>query len=225
MTFTPEALDFLVENQFHDSRSWYHEHKDIYKAKVVQPFVELIDSLRPAFDIIDSRIQCDPRRISRLYRDARRCRGRSIFRDSVWCSFFPGNDKENPLPGFYFEISPRGFDFGCGYYMMPTEVRDELRAMILDGDLLFRKALAAYEKQDTFNLYGELYKRNHYPDRSEQECDWLNRKCIGMSSFSDDFELMFSEKLSDYLAEKYLTLAPFWKLLIEAEERVRARRL
>ncbi len=224
MTFTPEALDFLVENQFHDSRSWYHEHKDIYKSKVIAPFVEFIDSLQPAFDKIDSRIQCDPRRISRLYRDARRCRGKSIFRDTVWCSFHPGNDKENPLPGFYFEFSPRGFDFGCGYYIMPTDVRDAVRQMILDGDPLFRKALAAYEKQDTFTLYGEMYKRNHYPDRSPQECEWLNRKCIGMSSFSDDFDIFFSDGLSDYVSERLLALKPFWNLLMTAEEQVRAQR-
>lgn len=225
MTFTPEALDFLVENQFHDSRSWYHEHKDIYKSRVVAPMVELIDGLQPAFERIDSRIQCDPRRISRLYRDARRCRGKSIFRDSVWCSFHPGNDKENPLPGFYFEISPRGFDFGCGYYLMPSDVKDEFRQLILDGHPLFREALDAYGKQDTFRLYGELYKRNHYPDRSEAECDWLNRKSIGMSAFSEDFELLFSEKLVDYLSEKYLSLKPFWELMMTAEEQVRSRRI
>lgn len=224
MTFTPEALDFLVENQFHDSRSWYHEHKQDYKKLVIAPFVELIDSLQPAFEQIDSRIQCDPRKISRLYRDARRCRGKSIFRDCVWCSFHPGSDKENPLPGFYFEISPRGFDFGCGYYMMPSEVRDELRAMILSHDPLFLEALRAYESQKTFLLYGELYKRNHYPEAPANEADWLNRKCLGMSSFSQNFELMFSDRLAAYLSEQFLSLRPFWRLLIEAEERVRSRR-
>lgn len=224
MTFTPEALDFLVENQFHDSRSWYHEHKQDYKSLVIEPFVELIDGLQPTFDRIDERIQCDPRRISRLYRDARRCRGKSIFRDSVWCSFHPGNDKENPLPGFYFEFSPRGFDMGCGYYMMPTQVREELRAMILEGDRLFEEALAAYEKQDTFELYGDLYKRNHYPDQEERIVNWLNRKCIGMSAFSDDFDLLFSDRLINYISEKFLTLKPFWNLIMAAEERVRSRR-
>ena len=224
MSFSPEALDFLVENQFHDSRSWYHEHKDFYKEKVVLPFVELIDGLQPTFDRIDSRIECSPRRISRLYRDARRCRGKSIFRDSVWCSFHPSGDKDNPLPGFYFEISPRGFDFGCGYYIMPADVRDELRRRILDGDPLFGKALAAYEKQSTFKLYGELYKRNHYPDRSEKECDWLNRKCIGMSAASTDFDLLFSDNLLVYLSGQYLSLRPFWNFLMSVEEQVRSRR-
>ena len=224
MTFTPEALDFLVENQFHDSRSWYHEHKQIYKEKVTVPMVELIERLRPAFERIDSRIQCDPRRISRLYRDARRCRGKSTFRDCVWCSFHPGHDSENPLPGFYFEISPRGFDFGCGYYIMSSEVKDTFRQLILDGDPLFAKALDAYRRQDTFRLYGELYKRNHYPDRSEEECDWLNRKSIGMSAFSEDFDLLFSKELAGYLSEKFLSLKPFWDLMMKAEELTRSRR-
>ena len=146
-----------------------------------------------------------------------------LFR-SVWCSFHPGHDKENPLPGFYFEISPRGFDFGCGYYIMSSDVRDALRQRILDGDPLFRKALNAYKKQDIFKLYGELYKHNHYPDRSEDECDWLNRKCIGMSAASVDFDLLFSDGLVEYLSEQYLSLRPFWNLLMSAEEQVRSQR-
>lgn len=225
MPFTPEALDFLVENQFHDSRSWYHEHKDVFKEKVIAPFVELIDGLQPAFTAIDSRIQCDPRRISRIYRDARRCRGRTIFRDCLWVSFRPTLDNDNFAPCFYFEFSPRGFDMGCGYYCMSTDSRDALHNLILSGHPAFTAALEAYEAQSAFGLFGELYKRNHFPDQPEQLCDWLNRKSIGMSAFSEDFDLFFSDRLTEHVGQQYAALKPFWELLCETEVRASTLRV
>lgn len=219
MPFTPEALDFLVENQFHDSRSWYHEHKNVFKEKVIAPFVELIDGLQSAFNAIDGRIQCDPRRISRLYRDARRCRGKSTFRDCLWTTFRPTSDNDYSVPCFYFEFSPRGFDFGCGYYNMSTDSRDVLRELILSGHPAFIAALEAYEAQNAFKLYGELYKRNHFPDQPENICDWLNRKKIGMSAESQDFELFFSDHLTEFVGEQFSSLKPFWELLNEVELR------
>jgi len=219
MPFTPEALDFLVENQFHDSRSWYHEYKDIFKQKVIQPFVELIDGLQPTFADIDSRIECDPRRISRLYRDARRCRGKSVFRDCLWVTFCPSAENDYSIPSFYFEFSPRGFDIGCGYYQFSTDSRDALHELILAEHPAFLEALEAYEAQDTFQLYGELYKRDRYPGQEARINDWLNRKRIGMSSSSEDFELFFSDRLIDYAAGQFRALKPFWELLKAAEER------
>lgn len=225
MPFTPEALDFLVENQFHDSRSWYHEHKDVFKEKVIQPFVELIDGLQPAFDKLDSRIQCNPRFISRLYRDARRCRGKSAFRDCLWVTFRPTAENDYTVPSFYFEFSPRGFDMGCGYYNMTTDSRDALRELILSGHQTFTAALEAYESQSDFKLYGELYKRNHYPEQEERVADWLNRKKIGMSAWYEDFELFFSDRLVDFASEKFLSLKPFWELLCETEVRATTLRV
>lgn len=219
MPFTPEALDFLVENQFHDSRSWYHEHKDVFKQKVIQPFVELIDGLQPAFEEIDSRIQCDPRRISRLYRDARRCRGKSTFRDCLWVTFRPSADNDYSVPSFYFEFSPRGFNMGCGYYQITADSRNALHELILAGHPAFERALEAYEAQNSFELYGEMYKRSRYPEQDERLRNWLDRKSVGMSSSSDDFELFFSDRLINYAAGQFLSLKPFWELLTAAEER------
>lgn len=225
MPFTPQTLDFLMENQLHDSRTWYHEHKDDYKRYVIQPFVEFIDRLVPDFEIIDSRIQCGPKHISRLFRDARRCRGKSIFRDSVWCTFRTGIDNDYSKPSFYFEFSPSGFDMGCGYYMMSADSRDALRQLILDGDPLFTEALNAYEQQDFFSLYGDMYKRNQFPEQEERVCDWLNRKRIGMTGSSADFDLFFSDGLADFAGEKFRSLAAFWKLLDRAEENVRSQKM
>ena len=35
--FTPDMLDFLAENHLRNSKSWYDEHKDVYKKLVTEP--------------------------------------------------------------------------------------------------------------------------------------------------------------------------------------------
>ncbi len=37
MGFTQGTIDFLFENRLHDSREWFGEHKQDYKALVTEP--------------------------------------------------------------------------------------------------------------------------------------------------------------------------------------------
>ena len=86
MGFTQGTIDFLFENRLHDSREWFGEHKQDYKALVTEPLGELVTELAPIMAKIDKMIICDPKRISRIYRDARYAKD-SVFRDEVWYTF------------------------------------------------------------------------------------------------------------------------------------------
>ena len=135
MLFSEEAIGFLFENHTRDSKDWFKEHKADYHRLIEEPFAELITALTPIMNDIDSRIVCNPKKISRLYKDARYNKGGPIFRESVWCSLKCQRDKSeyHPMPEFYFYISTHGFGYGCGYYKTDRESMDEMRAMILAG--------------------------------------------------------------------------------------------
>ena len=131
MLFSEEAIGFLFENHTRDSKEWFIE----------EPFAELITALTPIMNDIDSRIVCNPKKISRLYKDARYNKGGPIFRESVWCSLKCQRDKSeyHPMPEFYFYISTHGFGYGCGYYKTDRESMDEMRAMILAGTQEYKR--------------------------------------------------------------------------------------
>ena len=221
MPFSQKSVDFLFENMLNDSKLWYQEHKEDYKEYVVRPFTELILGLAPAMHNIDPELMCNPKKLSRLYRDARYSRGKSIFRDDVWYSFANRRELGRPTPEFYFDISPRGFEYGCGFYYMDSATLDCMRGMILDGDKLFKRALKAYEKQSVFELGGDMYKRNHYPEQSEKLCGWLNRKSIYFFCRSNDFETLFSADLTDKLAAEFTSIADVYGFLFAAVEKSR----
>lgn len=216
MPFSPRTLDFLFENSLNDSKSWFNEHRNDYNEFVLEPFKEFTEALTPAMKKIDEHI--DHVKISRIYRDARYAKGKSIFRENMWCTFGRGRDLYKALPAFYFDISGNGFEYGCGFYVASSETMNNMRSMILSGSPYFAAALEAYNNQDVFELYGDKYKRNRYPDESEEKCDWLNRKTIGLSALSKDWELLFSDRLYEKIAADFTAAAPIYNFFLTAEE-------
>lgn len=222
MAFSAKSLDFLFENMLNDSKLWFTEHKEDYRRYVTEPFEEFIADITGTMLEIDGKFVCDPKKISRLYRDARYAKGKSIFRDYVWYSFCRPYDGHKCLPEFYFSISPRGYSYGCGYYSAGTDTMNMIRSLILSGDKSFKAALAAYKKQDIFELYGDMYKRDRYPDESEDNRNWLNRRNMGLSCDSSDFDTLFSNSLADKVAADFKAIAPVYRFFIYAEEKLTA---
>lgn len=223
MPFTPETLRFLFENYINNSREWYAAHRDEYKQYVVAPFRELVTALRPAMLEIDSQILCDSNKAPRVVRDTRilkYSKDKSLYRDHVWCTFGRQRELYEAAPAFYFQLSPNGFEYGCGYYKASVDSMNSLRGLILNKDRDFKKVLKSLEKSD-YAVYGESYKRDHYPAEDRQAADWLNRKTIGISATSNDSKLLLSDNFADFLAESFCAAAPFYHFLMKAESFVK----
>ncbi|MFT3951017.1 MAG: DUF2461 domain-containing protein [Oscillospiraceae bacterium] len=219
MAFSVQTLNFLFENRLHDSRDWYNEHKDDYRAYVAAPFSALIEAFAPTMAEIDAEIVCNPKKFSRLWRDARFAKGDSLFRDNVWCSFGRKKEPFEMVPEFYFELSPNGFSYGCGYYAAGTKTMEAMRGMILSGDKTAKAALSAYAAQRVFTLGGELYKKNRYPDAEEVAATWLNRRSVYLFAGGKDFDLLFSEALAEKIAADFRAIAPVYRMFRAAEAR------
>jgi len=217
--FSRATLDFLVENRLQNDRAWFEAHKGQYKNHVIAPLVSLTEALTPTLLDIDDRLICSPKvggSVSRIWRDARFSKDKSLFRDVMWCMFV--RKKHENLPEFFFVIFPDSFLYGCGYYSAGTASMESIRNLILSGDKSFKAALSAYEKQDIFELDGDMYKKSRHPDAPEKLREWLDRKTICFLRNSEDFDLLFSDKLAEKVAEGFKTLAPMYKFLIKAEE-------
>lgn len=222
MLFSEEAIGFLFENHTRDSKEWFKEHKADYHRLIEEPFAELITALTPIMNDIDSRIVCNPKKISRLYKDARYNKSGPIFRESVWCSLKCQRDKSeyHPMPEFYFYISTHGFGYGCGYYKTDRESMDEMRAMILAGAQEYKKAYKALKDNSKFVLFGDEYKRDHFPNASREDALWLNKKDIGVSFDSEDPKLLFNVNLLDTVCSDLASLGDVYRFFMRAEDNI-----
>ena len=94
---------------------------------------------------------------------------------------------------------------------------------LLHEDVFFQRAFDAVQRGD-FVLEGEQYKRPKYPDAPKQYQDWLNRKQLGVSFCSVDFELLFAGGFYDKMIKDIQQIKPFYDFLQKAEERAEAKR-
>ncbi|MDR3552120.1 MAG: DUF2461 domain-containing protein [Clostridia bacterium] len=219
--FSAGTLDFLFENRMHDSRAWFEEHKEQYVTLVQTPLRALVAELEPAVRKLDPLIEAGPsgrKAISRIYRDTRFSRDKTLFRDFMWVSFLRDKKLEYELPSYYFEISQSGYAYGCGYYMPAPALMETIRGLILGGDRLFCAALEALERQDLFELCGERYKRPRYPDQPERLRSWLEMRTIWFERRSNDFKTLFSPDLTGQLISGYELLKPVYDFMCHADE-------
>lgn len=219
--FSQEAPRFLLENRMNNSKEWYEEHKHVYRKYVYEPFVELVKELSPAMKEIDSSIITVPSKIiSRVRRDTRFTKDKTLYRDNAWIVFLRDKSQMSISPCFWFELGQYGISYGVGYYKARTASMAKMREMILDRHPSFMVALKAYESQDEFVIGGEIYKRNRYPEQPENMQQWLNRRNIVFENVSRDFGPAFSAGLPDVLINGFRKLKPIYDFLLLAESSV-----
>lgn len=102
--------------------------------------------------------------------------------------------------------------------MASTATMNALRELILKNDKAFQEAINAYESQTTFQLAGDLYKKNRYLEQSERLFNGLNRKSIYLSCKSTDIDMFYSDKLYDIIAEDFKKIVPIYHFFMKADE-------
>lgn len=216
MPFSAKTLDFLMENRIMNSRTWYQEHKKEFEKFVKIPMAELVDALAPTMLKIDSELETVPRvgrTMSRVFRDTRFTKDKSLYRDHMWIYFGKNKALFPEYPSFFVDISPDGLSYGCGWWYTPPKIMEQLRNLVLTGHPAFQEAQTAFLNQKLYALVGDCYKRPRYTERTPEEMVWLCRKNISFVHDSKDFKKLFSETLAKTLKKDLAALAPMYRFL------------
>lgn len=222
MPLSQKSLDFLFENRLHDSREWFVAHQDEYRALVKQPMEELSAALGPLLLRIDKNLSIEPavgKTISRIRRDTRFTRDKTLYRDNLWIVYRRREAGGYPPPCLYFEVFSDGrFRYGCGYYYVAPVYMETLRGRVLAGAPSWQAAKQALERAQGFALMGERYKRPHYPDADPVRRSWLELREISVSAGDSDAGLLFSNQLAEAVAERLGQIAPVYDFLLETAQ-------
>ncbi|MFH1679982.1 MAG: DUF2461 domain-containing protein [Candidatus Eisenbacteria bacterium] len=214
--FSPEALDFLENVRARDSKAWFEENRERYRELLVEPFQALVLDLTPAMRRIDPRFELRPavgRAISRIYRDTRFSKDKSLFRDSMWIAFKRPSKEWTGEPSYFFEITPSFYRYGMGYYSASRATMDELRARIDENPAAFRRAIAFRKKGSPFDLRGETYKRRLPSRHAEEIQDWTQRKSFYLVADRPIDKTLFSPRLARLLDGGFRALGPLYRYL------------
>lgn len=216
--FTQTGLDFLQNVKIHNSRQWFAENRTIYDNQLVKPFRALVEELTPTMLQIDQWFETKPaigKTLSRINRDTRFSKDKSLYRDRLWLTFKrPSKDwKESPC--YFFEIDPEGYRYGLGYYCVPKQTMDIFRDEINQDHNKFLQVINCVKKP--FELYGESYKRPLVKDLPPKIANWYNRKDLGVIASSNQIEDLFSKNLIQKLSKGFKQLIPLYDYLLKVE--------
>lgn len=216
--FSPAGLHFLQDVTIHNSREWFIKNRSIYDNELVKPFRLLVEQLAPEMLKIDQWFETKPaigKTLSRINRDTRFSKDKSLYRDRLWLTFKrPSKDwKESPC--FFFGMDPYGYHYGLGYYCVSKQTMDIFRDEINLDHKKFLQMIKCVKAP--FLLEGESYKRPLVKDLPAKIANWYNRKNLAVLASSNQIEDLYSEKLAETLAKGFKQLIPLYDYLLKVE--------
>jgi len=210
-------LKFLRGLKANNDKAWFQAHKADYEEYVLQPLRDLVTDLgdfmldiNPCFEITHA----INKTISRIYRDTRFSKDKSPYRSTAWFTFKNQNkDWTTLVCGYFFELSPASYRYGMGFYNAAPAIMSKFRELIDENPKEFARAISFFDKQKTFVLDGDKYKRTIDKTKPEKIQDWYQRKNIYLVCNRKIDEVLFSSKLVDDLSDGFGLIAPFYHYL------------
>jgi len=213
--FSQATVDFMWGIRFNNERTWFEAHKEEYKTVFYEPMRELADEVYARF--MDRHSDLDLiRRVSRIYRDARRLHGRGPYKDRLWLSMERPADAWTAQPVFWFELEPEGYSYGVGYWMAPPLTMAKLRSRIERDPKPLEELARRLNRQKRFCLEGPEYKR---PKGSVSPLldPWYNKKSLSIGFDGPHDDLLWSHALADRLLADFQFLLPYYQYLLSLE--------
>lgn len=217
--FRQETILFLKEIAGNNNKTWFEAHKQDYQQYVLRPFQDLVADLTPFMLIMDPEFTTTPKvgkTISRIYRDTRFSKDKSLYRNSVWFTFKRNSPDWKEDPAFFFEINPTIYRYGMGFYQAPRPFIEFFRKKITSEPQYFLDAVSFLKQDKSFTLEGEEYKKipvHHDHPEIERWCR-LKSFCLICNNFINSSDpLLFTKDLTDRLINDFEILVPLYHYL------------
>lgn len=211
-----EAFELLLELRLRDSKEFFEQVKPKYKKLLLEPFTQLITDISPVMLEADPGMQLTPgvgKTISRIRRDTRFTKDKSLYRDTMWLFIRRQGLGWLDAPGFWFDISPVSYSYGCGMYSAPAGVMELMRAKIDENPKAIERINRNLKKQGCFELQGEEYKRSKGSHLPEGLRRWYDKRELFLAHSSGELSDLASPDFSLRLCEDYRGLIPAFKFL------------
>jgi len=217
--FSPETIAFLQQLKVNNNKPWFLAHEAVYRQHVLEPLRDLVETLSEAMLDIDAEFETAPlvnKTISRIYRDTRFSRDKSLFRSEMWITFKRRRKDWQDTPGYFFEIAPEHYRYGMGLYQASRETMDDFRAKLATRPEEFRRVIAFLHSAPQWSVEGDSYKRTRNPEIPDDLQSWYQRKtCYLLCTHPVDASL-FRPTFAGELAAEFQALSPlyhyFWSL-------------
>ena len=214
--FSSETVDFMWGIRFNNERAWFEAHKEEYLTCFYRPMAALADEMYAFFQ--EERPDCGLiRKVTRIYRDARRLHGRGPYKESLWFTVEQPAEQWTARPAFWFELMPERWTYGMGYYMAKAGTMAKLRARIDRDPETMARLTRRLNGQSEFVLDAENYKRPKRAAPSKVLEPWYCMKSFAILHEEKLSETLFSREIVERLREGYRFVLPYYDYFVTLE--------
>ena len=215
--FSQETLTFLKTVREKNSKDWFENNRSRYDQVLLTPLKNLVTDLTPFIQQIDADIEVRPainKTISKIFRDTRFSKDKSLFKQSMWIVFKRPRKDWKGRPGYFFEIFPDWYRYGMGFYDAPPDMMARFRETIDEKSSSFEQVISFFNDNCPFVLEGDLYKRTIPNDHDQSIQTWYQRKNFYLVANREIDGLLFESKLVNVLIEEFELLIPLYNFLL-----------
>lgn len=207
--YTQETVDFMWGIRFNNEREWFLAHKEDYQKHLMEPTRALGEQV---YEGLRGMLPHEPLllKVSRIYRDARRLRGRGPYKDHLWFCVRTGDKDWTGRPTFYFEIAPEYYSYGMGFWQARAELMELFRRDLQERPDEFGRLVRLFNRQREFVLTGDSYARSK-GEVSDLLRPWFQKKSLSLSHELPLDEKIFRPELAEEMLAGFKTLVPFYK--------------
>lgn len=216
--FSAETLKFLTGLKANNNKPWFEAHRADYETHLLAPMKSLVSDLADFMLTIDPYFEVTPavnRTISRMNRDVRFSKDKSLYRANMWLTFKRPRKKWTDAPAFYFELFSDRYRYGMGYYSATREKMDCLRAAIDDDPQEFLREVSFHSPDSIYALEGETYKKTLNPAHPAEIQTWYQRKSFYLVCNRQADDRLFGPQLTSDLAAGFNLLSPLYRYLAD----------
>ena len=203
----------MAQNRFENSKSFYEEHKQELKDGFTVPLRQIAMALGSKVYALDDMIVTDPvRMVSRIRRDNRYTKDKSLYRDHLWVMFMRNKHEWINYPCMWFEVNQDCWGYGVGTYYADAQFLELYRKALLERPKEFLDAVHRAENTgaECLNIY---YKKQKPGNPTAEIEPYYNIKSLGYMKVRTDFKTIESEKVIDEVGRAFDEFAGLYLFL------------
>ena len=203
----------MAQNRFENSKSFYEEHKQELKDGFTVPLRRIARALGSKVFELDDMIVTDPvRMVSRIRRDNRYTKDKSLYRDHLWVMFMRNKHEWMNYPCMWFEVNQDCWGYGVGTYYADAQFLELYRKALLERPKEFLDAVHRAENTgaECLNIY---YKKQKPGNPTAEIEPYYNIKSLGYMKIRTDFKTLESEKVIDEVGRAFDEFAGLYLFL------------
>ena len=217
--FSENTITYLNNLELNNNKTWFEAHRGDYENYLLKPFKELVEYLTPYMLEIDPYFDLRFNKcISRIYRDVRFSKDKAPYRNNMWITFKRESKDWKQEPSYYFELSPKGYKLGMGYYNISKEILEKIKKLIEEEDEEFTRFYSLIENQKVFRLEGESYKRILNNNIDEKYRNWYQKKQLYFVCEKGVNDTLLGGDLVQELVDGFRFLQPGYEFLLSLRE-------